>query len=253
MSGLLGSALQGGSVLVGLAQPFGSLISSALGPDNPIAGLLSKPRSIGTIIPDVTIEENFSDRVQVTQHPMATGAPINDHVYRLPRTITMRCGWTNAAPITAAFQGFMSGGGLSDLGGALEGAGKGLLSSFTEQRAKGIYDQLLKLQYDPTSRTDPVLPFNLTAGNRTYQNVVITEISVRNNHETEYALIAEIRLEVLNIVSATVSSQPGSGAQALPSKTAPTADGGTKQATPTSWFRNLYSPPTPGQAPGPAL
>ena len=234
MSGIIGRAFTVGAPLVGLASPF---LSDALGANSPLAGLLRQPRKIATIIPDVTVEENFSDRVQVTQHPLASGTPMADHAFRMPRTITMHCGWTNANPLGAALggavSGFQSGGGFSDLGGALTGgaigAGKGLLSSLTEQRAGQIYKDLLKLQYDDTDRMDKVKPFDLTCGKRTYKNVVITEITVRNNHETEYALIADIKMEELIIVSATTANQPVSGVQKMPAKTAPTSDGGTKQ------------------------
>jgi len=266
MSGLVGGAvgsglgrvLQIGGGIMGVAAPFSSIISEALGPDSPIAGLFAQPRKIDTIIPDVTIEENFTDRVQVTQHPVGSTSPIHDHAFLLPRTISMRCGWTNAAPITAAIQGgisgFQSGGGFGDLGGgiggALTGAGKGLLSSLTEQRAKDIYNKLLALQYSSgvggtaANKQDPVKPFTLTCGKRNYTNVVITEITVRNDKSTEYALIAEIKMEALNIVSASVSVSAGTGAQANPASTAPTTQGGTQQAKPVpeSFFHSTFAP-----------
>jgi hypothetical protein len=77
-TGILPSSLQ--SLLLGVQRSFGNKIS-------------------GTIIPDVAIEETHSDRLTVTQHPISTGTPVSDHVYRQPAQVTMRCGWTNANPI----------------------------------------------------------------------------------------------------------------------------------------------------------
>src|SRR4029077_19725214 len=77
--------------------------------------MFKAPRKIGTIIPDVTIEESHSDRLTVTQHPVASGSQIADHAYKMPATITMRVGFSNSSVISAGVQGFMQGGGFSDL------------------------------------------------------------------------------------------------------------------------------------------
>ena len=138
MSGLLASASS-------LASMGGSALSSL----GLIPAFIRQPRKLGTVIPDVTIEEHFTDRAQVTQHPVASGAVISDHMYMLPRQITMKCGWSNANLVGGIVEGITSG----SIGAAL--------GSFTETRATTIYNSLLALQ---ASRT----PFTLTTGKRTY-------------------------------------------------------------------------------------
>ena len=192
----------------------GSGASQALSASGLMPAFIRNTRKIGTIIPDVTIEEQHSDRIAITQHPIADGTPVSDHAYLMPPTVTMRCGWTNANPIGATVQGFMSGG--------LSGAGSGLLSTLTESRAKEIYDKLRTLQ---TSFE----PFTLTTGKRTYKDMMIAELSVRNDHTLEYSLIIECNMQQVFRVRTRTTQQPSQTNQGQPSKTASPTDEPQKQ------------------------
>jgi hypothetical protein len=46
-------------------------------------------RSIGAIIPDVTIEEVHTDEIELTQHPVQQGAAITDHKFKKPLQLKM--------------------------------------------------------------------------------------------------------------------------------------------------------------------
>lgn len=192
-------------------------------------------RKIGAIIPDVTIEETHSDRLTVTQHPIADGSKISDHAYKMPATVTMRLGFSNSNVVGAAVQGFMSGGGFGDITGGLAGAGQGLISSFTEQRCIEIYKQLVKLQFDQTAwdaGNIALQPFQLVTGKRTYDNMVITELQVHTDHTTEYALMIEVHMEEVRIVTTSSTTQPSQANQAAPSRTQSPTDQVNKAATP---------------------
>ena len=78
-----------------------------------------------------------------------------------------------------------------------------MLSSFTEERAKEVYKQLVKLQFDHDAWDAGKValePFELVTGKRTYDNMVITEISVRTDHTSEYALMIEVHMQEVCIV-----------------------------------------------------
>jgi len=213
MSGLLAGA----STALSFAQQ--GAAASGLMP-----AFIRNSRKVGTIIPDVTIEENHSDRLQVTQHPVARGSPISDHAFKLPATVTMRLGWTNANPIGAGVQGFMSGG--------FAGAAEGLLSSATEERVKDIYASLVKLQYDDQAAKNggnPVVPFDLTTGKRTYKNMVIVELGVRTDHTTEYSLMIECNMQEVFIVETQSTTQPAQSNQAKPDQTQDTTNAPDKK------------------------
>jgi hypothetical protein len=226
MSGALGKLFALGSNLAG---PLSALNAATGLLPTPIAALLRAPRKIGTIVPDCTIEEHFSDRVVITQHPVADNTPMSDHAYRMPGQITMRIGFSNSNPITAA-----AGGLVSDLtsgasiGTALGNAGSSLLSSFTEQRCNEVYQSLIKLQQDRDM-------FKLTAGKgRSYQSVLITELAVTNDHRSEYALMIEVHMQEVMTVKTETTSQPSLGDQGMPQRTAQPTDQGTQQPTPTA-------------------
>jgi hypothetical protein len=158
---------------------------------------LKRPRYIGAIIPDVAIEEQQSDRVAVTQHPVALGAPISDHAYRLPASVTMRAGWSNSTPGVAGTWGY--------------------------PRIDAIYRRLLELQGN-------LQPFTLTTGKRTYRNMMLTELSVRTDRTTEQALIVEAHFQEVIRVSTEATTQPAQ--QSQPQTTQETQSTTQQQATP---------------------
>jgi hypothetical protein len=233
MSGAL--ALTGVSAVVG-SSAFSTLAAQLPLPQGLQSILLRGLRKIDTIIPDVTIEENHSDRVTVTQHPIATGTPVSDHVYRLPSTVTMRLGWTNSNPVGAALGGFAAGGGFGgDIGGGLAGAGSGLLSSFDEQRVNQIYEQLRKLQFDDAAwgkGQTPVNTFQLVTGKRTYPSMIITELQIHTDRSSEYSLMVEAHFQEVMKVTSESTTQPAQTDQQNPSQTASPTDTGDKTATP---------------------
>jgi hypothetical protein len=241
LSGGAGTGLAGGTALT-LLSPLTGTGVNALSQVLPasLVSLIRQPRALGSgisaLIPDVTVEEHFTDRVQPTVHPLATGSPITDHVFRQPKGLTMKLGWTNAAPLVGAVQGAIAGAGgtfpgisASGLLGGLEGAGMGALNTLTEQRAAQIYKQLLKMQFDDTNKLSPVTPFNVTAGKRTYKNMIITELNCTNTAATEYALIIEVTMtEVLMI-----QAQPANlTQQQAPQKTGSTTSTGNNSTAP---------------------
>ena len=40
------------------------------------------------------IEEHYTDELEVTNHPVAYGASISDHAYKLPPEVTLKLGWS---------------------------------------------------------------------------------------------------------------------------------------------------------------
>jgi hypothetical protein len=229
MSGALiniGSAVAGSSAFSSIAS------ASGLVPSSLSTLLLHNQRKIDTIIPDVTIEENLSDRVTVTQHPIADGMPVSDHVFRMPSTIVMRCGWSNAGALSSAISdtasAFSSG---ASIGSSLTAGGKSLMSSFTEQRVTEVYNKLRKLQFDQSAwdqQKVPVNTFKLVTGKRTYDAVVISEISVRTDHTSEYSLMVEVHFQEVMVVKTKSTTQPAQADQEAPSKTGSPSDQGSK-------------------------
>lgn len=56
------------------------------------ASFVSK-RSIGSFTATVTIEELMTDELEVTQHPVQTGAAITDHAFVKPSSLSLKVAW----------------------------------------------------------------------------------------------------------------------------------------------------------------
>lgn len=57
---------------------------------NDLNAVIITERSIGPYVADVTIEENATDKLAITQHPVENGAPITDHSYMLPAEVSIK-------------------------------------------------------------------------------------------------------------------------------------------------------------------
>lgn len=212
MSLKIGDLIGGGigGVLGGTLAGIGSQVASKL-----INVLLMSGRSIGGIIPDVTIEEHHVDTLAITDHPIETGASISDHAYMQPSEITMRVAWSNSNSLTNSIvSGSILSGDISD--------------------ANELYRQLLDLQ---KSRE----PFDVVTGKRTYNNMLIKQLSVTTDRDSENALIVTAILRQVNIVQTSSVQLSSSDVQASPEDTGAVQNGGTKQPTQAQNQSALYT------------
>lgn len=188
------------------------------------AGLITidPKRSIGTIKAHATLEEQHTDELQITEHPVELGANITDHAFKRPAEVVIRCGWSNSS-LEALSQG------LKDLWKTLKGG-----NAFGSDYVSGIYKQLFALQ---ESRK----PFDVYTGKRKYKNMLLRGLHVTTDPKTEYALMVTAVCRQIIIAQARVTKLPPRDYQADPQSTSETADMGSKQvaiATPApggSW------------------
>jgi len=130
--------------------------------------LLRQGRSIAGIIPQVIIEEQHTDDLMITEHPVEDGADITDHAVKQPSQVIMRCGWSQ------------SGSNVPGL-------------SLTQPSPRDAYKMLLDLQ---ASRQ----PFDLVTGKRSYQNMLIKRLGVVTDEDTENVLVVEVELREIIVV-----------------------------------------------------
>ena len=160
-------------------------------------------RSIGELIADVTVEEQHTDELEITEHPVEQGAAIHDHAYKKPMTVTIRGGVTDA-----------------------KDGGDG-----SEQPSKEFYDKLVDLQAKRE-------PFDIVTGKRKYKNMLIKSLSATSDADTENCLIFEAECQEVIIVATRVTSVPPRAKHKNPKKTGATEDKGQKQAVNDSALGN---------------
>lgn len=160
------SLLNGYSAL-GAASAIGGAVTSAI---------FLKKRSIGGFLPDVVVEERHEDRLSITEHPVESGANITDHAYKEPAELEMTVLWRQD---------------YTPIGGHLFGT--------TIGKKSDVYNGLLKLQ----SSRDLI---HVIAGKRSYPDMLIEELRVTTDADTENALEVRARFKQIIIVNTTVET-----------------------------------------------
>lgn len=125
-------------------------------------------RRIGLIVPSVVVSEKHNDTLEITEHPVETGAPVSDHAYKRPSEVVMEVG-------------FAGGGSLLDF---IDTSSLGLTLGLSP---KETYQQILDLQ---SSR----IPFDVVTGKRLYSNMLIRAIEVTTDRTSENVLMAVLTL-----------------------------------------------------------
>ena len=154
-------------------------------------------RSIGGIIPNVTVQEVLSDENTITQHPVQNGAPISDHVFANPSVVDMLVGWSDS---TGGYPGYVL----------------------------DVYQALLSLR-------DTRQPFDLSTGKRSYSNMLFSNITTTTDETSENVLTVRARLqEIIISDTATASGGATDTNQANPSETGPEANVGQQSLQPVT-------------------
>lgn len=179
---------------------------------------------------ECAIEQEHSDRLSVTHHPVESGADITDHSYKEPATVTMRCGWSNASfdALQNIVSGFFSGGSQS-----------------ASDYVSGIYSQLLALQEFRQK-------FTVVTLRRTYNNMLLSSLGVTTDKDSAQSLMVEASFEEVIIVSTSTTTLPPMSAQKTPASTAEVVSAGTKSVAtgipspggsvpPSKWGSSLIS------------
>ncbi|MES4611424.1 hypothetical protein V2154_02380 [Ewingella sp. CoE-038-23] len=182
--------------------------------------LHQRSRRIGLIIPDVVISEKHSDTLEITEHPLevptntgdgSSGAGFtSDHAYRRPSELVMDVG-------------FSGGGSLLDpsfLNTSSIGLSLGL-------SPKEVYQNLLDLQ---RSRQ----PFDVVTGKRQYQNMLIRNLDVTTDKESENVLMATLTLREVIITRTQSISVADKGSMKEGVSTSPVLNSGVKTPKPAN-------------------
>lgn len=141
---------------------------------NFLSPILFMSRNIGGFVANVTIEEDHTDEIRITDHPVERGASITDHAIKEPESVVITAGWSNS--------------NIWALG-----------NPFYVQL---IYNQMLGLQAT-------LEPFSITTGKRIYENMLIRRISVKTDEKTENSLIATFDCREVIIANTQVVSGSG--------------------------------------------
>lgn len=200
----------------------GALIAAA---SDELNILFKTKRAIGPgpLLPDCAIEEEHSDTLTVTRHPVQQGANITDHAYKEPATLRLRWSWSNSAPGNN-----LGGGFLGSLAKSFVGFGG------SEDYVLQVYAKLLNMQVSGA-------PVQVSTGKRLYNNMMITGLAIKTNNDSEYALPMEIELTEVIFVNTQTAQTPSQDQMSQPQQTAPVETQGTQQPAATTPSPSILS------------
>lgn len=135
-------------------------------------------RKIGLLVPSVIIAEKHQDTLEITEHPVESGAAVNDHAYKRAAEVTMEVG-------------FAGGGSLLDF---VDTSTIGLSLGKSPEE---VYQELRDLQ-------ESKQPFDVITGKRKYSNMLIRGIEVTTDKTSENVLMCVLTLREV-IMSQTES------------------------------------------------
>ena len=154
------------SVVSGITSSFGPVV------ENSFAMISSANRSIGTVFPDVVVEEVHHDEMNITQQPVESGAPVTDHAFMMPVRVEIHCMWSDSG----------------------QSAGY----------SKAVYAKMIAQQ-------QTAQPFDVSTGKRQYKNMLFASILQKTNDATEWALDIIAVCQEIIIAKATTTGNTGGG------------------------------------------
>jgi hypothetical protein len=179
----------------------GFVTPSALiaGVDNLVNIFSASPtRQIGGIVMDITVEEDGTDELAITEHPVEYGANIADHAYKQPARLVIRAMSSNSSYAAGADPNY----------------------------ATDVYNKLLALQSSGQV-------FNIQTGKRYYPNMLMRILQQNTDEKTEAALDVRMEFQQIIIAQTAPTAVPPVSQQKNPAQTAGTQNLGTKQLLPS--------------------
>lgn len=145
----------------------------------------------------VLIDEEITNTLEVTEHPVEEGPEISDHSYLKPVGLTLRCGWSNSSATA-----------LLGAAAALFGGGNALASNYVE----GVYGQLKALQ-------ETRQPFTVTTQSGQFENMLMTSLARTREAHTSFTLNVTATFREIILVSTQSTTLPAQSDQADPAST----------------------------------
>lgn len=179
--------------------------ASALGFLSPV---LFMQRNMGGIVADVTLEEEHTDELVLTEHPVEQGASITDHSYKRPCSVVIRAGWSNSSPSALGDPAYV----------------------------QAVYNEFLELQ---ESRQ----PFDIVTGKRYYTNMLFRRLMTKTDEKTENALLLVAECQQIIIAATQTVTTPDPKNMKSPQSNTGVSDRGSISATPDPGNYNSSASP----------
>lgn len=164
-----------------------------------VTATLFPKNKLGSITIDVLIEAQHVDTLETTESPVEQGSAITDHSFMRPFEVALKCGWSNSSV----------NGLLGTQAASLSFGSQPTVNDYVS----GVYSQLRTLQQSGQ-------PFDIVTPLRTYQNMILRELSVTRDQTTSQAILVTAACRQIIIAQATGTKLPPQSSQKNPASTA---------------------------------
>ncbi|WP_435945883.1 phage baseplate protein [Dryocola sp. BD586] len=172
-----------------------------------VSALFQRPtRGFAFLVPEVTISEVHTDSLNIALHPVEIGANISDHAWKMPGELVLKCGFGGGGSLVDSFNTTAFGVGL------------GLSPA-------QVYQHILALQGDCE-------PFDVITGKRTYHNMLLKQLQVTTEKNTENVLVCTLTLIEVLLSATQVLTSADKANMSRGVSTSRVQNGGTKTTTP---------------------
>ena len=163
---------------------------------------LFTPRYLGDVTFDAVVEETHSTTMEITSHPIESGASISDHAFLLPEELIV-IGYLSNHEFKAS-KGENSQPTLMDTAVRNRHYGRsGIVHGSGESRLSAAYEALVTIQ-----RLRKLV--TVQTGLMLYTKMAIQSLTVTNNPEHDSSAMFRCELKKLNIVESEHVSRPES-------------------------------------------
>jgi hypothetical protein len=205
--------------LLGLAAvpprfPYNSVSSTGLDtatfvPYRALAAPVGAPGS--AIVATVTVREQHSDDMTITERPVEQGAAIADHAFKNPARVMIQAGWSQGDAAAEGDPNYLS----------------------------TLYANLLALQ-------ESRVPFTIYTGKRIYTTMLFQSLTTETDEKTENVIIVNAVCRQVILVDAVATTVPvDQTLQATPEQTTPVLSTGTKPVVATTLYNPVTQPNRP--------
>lgn len=161
------------------------------------------------IIADAVVEEKHHDELEVTSHPVQSGAAISDHAFKRPAEVVLTLGWSNSPVKSSSLvnAGIGAAAAVNPLARTVAGvaslgtAAQSVLSGAATNQINAIYKNLLLLQETRSL-------FILYTGKRTYTNMICKSLMTETTDKTANSMLVTMICQQIILVDTQTVSIP---------------------------------------------
>lgn len=149
------------------------------------------PRYIDDIVFDAVLEETHVTELEITDHPIESGASVNDHVFLHPKTVSIKA-YVSNHELNHRSSGVATGNIHDNSLGNVQSGSVGVPYGAMQAKIQAVYDALLLMQ-------ELGLTITVQTGLMLYENMAVRRLNLKQDVNYQHGIIFDCDLKQLII------------------------------------------------------